>query len=146
MKLTLGEQQSQLLDALEDFKKRIVPMFETQQSLRDEITALQLTVSQEEDNRRGLEDRVRELGQLPAKVTELKRENVFATKLADEATLVADKMKNEMIALKEENDSCKRLLAESEAEKNRYRDQSVRNNELVRLVIIDHTCQYSNQR
>lgn len=89
---------------------------------------------------------MRELGQLPAKVTELKRENVFATKLADEATLVADKMKNEMIALKEENDSCKRLLAESEAEKNRYRDQSVRNNELVRLVVIDHSYQYSNQR
>lgn len=111
-------------------------MFETQQTLRDEIAALKLTLTQEADTRRGLEHRIRELDLLPAKVTELTRENAFATKLADEATLMADKMKDEMIALKEEGESYKRLHAEAEAEKNRYRDQSVRNHELVRLLTL----------
>lgn len=111
-------------------------MFETQQTLRDEITALKLTISEEKGHRRGLEQRVRELNQLPAQVTELKRENDFATKLADEATSVADRVKNEMIALKEESNSYKRMLAEAEAEKNRYRDQSVRNHELVRFLVL----------
>ena len=121
---------------MEDFKKRVVPMFEVQQGLRDEITSLKAQLRKEENDRRGLETQVRRLEKLPSKVAELNKENERATELADAATLAADEMKNKMVALQKERDNAEGLLAIEVGERNRYRNLSVQNHEAVRSITL----------
>ena len=121
---------------MEDFKKRVVPMFEVQQGLRDEITSLKAQLRKEENDRRGLETQVRRLEKLPSKVAELSKENERATELADAATLAADEMKNKMVALQKERDNAEGLLAIEVGERNRYRNLSVQNHEAVRSITL----------
>ncbi|TEB22012.1 hypothetical protein FA13DRAFT_1741392 [Coprinellus micaceus] len=124
-----GDLTGQLLRALEDFKQRLVPVFEVQQGLRSEIASLKAQLRKEEKERRSLETQVQRLEKLPSQVAELKRESDRATELADAATLAADEMKNRMLALQKEKEQAEGLLAVEVGEKNRYRNMSVQNHE-----------------
>ncbi|KAF5319070.1 hypothetical protein D9611_012724 [Ephemerocybe angulata] len=108
---------TRLLESIEDFKQRIIPVFALVQSQRQEIATLKAQAASSSASLHSLQNRFKRLDALPAKLTLLEHERDKALQLAEDAATAVVNLRSELDTARTEREQYQKMYEATENEK-----------------------------
>ncbi|TFK21772.1 hypothetical protein FA15DRAFT_645112 [Coprinopsis marcescibilis] len=126
-----AELLAQLLSSTEDFKTRVIPMFEKARTHDEELETVRREIREEKAQKVALQEQLARayalLNTERHDNSRIRAEAAEAEKLANEVTLAAEEVKDKWVKLQEEHASYRKIASDLDADKRRIADQRDRN-------------------